>query len=434
MSSSTAAESKASTAVVSLPSPIPELMTITNKPINASLYQGFLVVHLLSMTEFTGSSTSVNQFEKLNRLGEGTYGVVHRVQDRRTDEIVALKAVRIFANEKRDGIPNTALREISLLRSLRHQNVIRVLEVAVGETQLDEVYMVMEYAEHDLADLIDYAQAKFSVSEVKCLMRQLFDGLEYIHKHGIIHRDIKMSNLLLTARGILKIADFGLARSHTDRPMTPGVVTIWYRSPELLFNTKNYSSAIDIWSAGCIMGELIRRKPLLPGDSEKQQIDLIVDLLGAPNERIWPGFRTLPLARHFRLHDLRPNTLDKVLRGQSRATIELVNELLTYDPDKRTTAKEALRHDYFEERPKALDPGLLPTFPELRRFDNASYRNGSPTRDDMSDDIESEPSIRVHGDKRKPKGTYAFEIDENELLLPLDGDGEKRRNTKRTKR
>ncbi|KAK9361986.1 kinase-like domain-containing protein [Lipomyces starkeyi] len=423
MSSSTAQEAKRTTAVIAIPSPIPDLMTITNKSINVSLYKGFL-----------GSSISVNQFDKLNRLGEGTYGVVHRAKDRRTNEIVALKAVRIFANEKRDGIPNTALREISLLKSLRHQNVIRVLEVAVGETQLDEVYMVMEYAEHDLADLIDYSQARFSVSEVKCLMKQLLEGLEYIHKRGIIHRDIKMSNLLLTARGILKIADFGLARSHTDRPMTPGVVTIWYRSPELLFGTKNYTSAVDLWSAGCIMGELACRKPLLPGESEKQQIDLIVDLLGAPNERIWPGFRTLPLARSFRLHDLRPNTLDRVLRGQSRATIELVNNLLTYDPDKRITAKEALQHEYFGERPKALDPGLLPTFPEYRGFSNTSNRHGSNRQEDKSDDSETEPCNLVHGDKRKPKGTYAFEIDENELLLPLNGHDEERRNRKRTKR
>ncbi|KAK9236223.1 kinase-like domain-containing protein [Lipomyces kononenkoae] len=424
MSSSAAPEENPITGVATVPSPIPDLMTITNKPINVSLYKGFL-----------GSSTSINQFDKLNRLGEGTYGVVYRARDRRTNEIVALKAVRIFANEKRDGIPNTALREISLLKSLRHENIIRVLEVAVGETQLDEVYMVLEYAEHDLADLIDYSNARFSASEVKCLMKQLLEGLEYIHKRGIIHRDIKMSNLLLTARGILKIADFGLARSHTDRPMTPGVVTIWYRCPELLFGTKNYTSAIDLWSTGCIMGELVCRKPLLPGESEKQQIDLIVDLLGAPNERIWPGFRTLPLARNFRLHDLRPNTLDRVLRGQSRATIEFVNDLLTYDPDKRITAKAALQHQYFEERPKAMDPGLLPTFPEVRSFSNTNNRHGSKTRDDKSDDSEGdEPSMPRHGDKWKPKGTYAFEIDENELLLPLNDREEERRNRKRTKR
>ncbi|KAK9369770.1 kinase-like domain-containing protein [Lipomyces kononenkoae] len=424
MSSSTVQDENLTAGAATVPSPIPDLMTITNKPINVSLYEGFL-----------GSSTSVNQFDKLNRLGEGTYGVVHRAKDRRTNEIVALKAVRIFANEKRDGIPNTALREISLLKSLRHKSVIRVLEVAVGETQLDEVYMVMEYAEHDLADLIDYSHARFSISEVKCLMKQLLEGLEYIHKRGIIHRDIKMSNLLLTARGILKIADFGLARSHTDRPMTPGVVTIWYRCPELLFGTKNYTTAVDLWSTGCIMGELVCRKPLLPGESEKQQIDLIVDLLGAPNERIWPGFRTLPLARNFRLHDLRPNTLDKVLRGQSRTTIEFVNELLTYDPDKRITAKAALRHKYFEERPKALDPGLLPTFPEVRSFSNTNNRHDSNRwEEDKSDECEDEPFKPIHGDKRKPKGTYSFEIDENELLLPFNGGDEERRNRKKTKR
>ncbi|KAA3671602.1 cyclin-dependent kinase 10 [Paragonimus westermani] len=188
-----------------------------------------------------GRCRSVSEFEKLNRIGEGTYGIVYRAKDTVSKEVVALKKVRmenvrdgtreIEIEHRPSGIPISSLREITLLLSLKHPNVVHLREVVVGR----------------------------GLDSVTCL------------------------------------ADFGLSRpTHSHNPMTPCVVTLWYRAPEILLGDKNQTKAIDIWSAGCIMGELLLHKPLLPGKSEIHQIELIIDLLGTPNDQIWPGMSKLP--------------------------------------------------------------------------------------------------------------------------------------------
>ncbi|EMR10059.1 hypothetical protein PNEG_01811 [Pneumocystis murina B123] len=322
---------------------------------------------------YLGTCISICDFEKLNRIGEGTYGVVYRAKDKRNNTIVALKAVRIFDNDRYSGIPITALREISLLRSLKHKNIISVLEVAVGEA-LDDIYMVEEYCEQDMASMMDTICVKYTQSEVKCLIKQLLEGVEYLHRQNIIHRDLKMSNLLLNAKGILKIADFGMAREYRENGMTPHVVTIWYRSPELLFGKKNYTSSVDLWSVGCILGELITSAPLFPGKNETEQVQLIVNLLGAPNEAIWPEFGKLPLSRHFLFFSNKSNMIKQKFSNQTTTTKDLINCLLTYNPEKRISAKAALNHEYFQESPLAQDPSLLPTFPEIRNKQKNDYK------------------------------------------------------------
>ncbi|MED6246050.1 Cyclin-dependent kinase 10 [Ataeniobius toweri] len=234
-----------------------------------------------------GSCRSVREFEKLNRIGEGTYGIVYRARDTKSDEIVALKKVRMD-NEK-DGIPISSLREITLLLRLRHPNIVELKEVVVG-SHLESLFLVMSYCEQDLASLLENMQTPFSEAQVKCIVLQLLRGLEYLHHSFIIHRDLKVSNLLMTDEGCVKIADFGLARMYgiPQPPMTPRVVTLWYRAPELLLGTKTQTTALDMWAVGCILAELLAHKPLLPGTSEIQQVDLIVQLLGTPNENIWP--------------------------------------------------------------------------------------------------------------------------------------------------
>lgn len=204
---------------------------------------------------------------------------IDRARDSRNGEIVALKRVRM--DQEKDGIPISGLREIQVLKACNHRNIVRLNEVLVGNS-LDSIFISMEYCEQDLASLLDNMTKAFSESQTKCIMLQLVEGLHYLHNHFIIHRDLKVSNLLLTDRGCIKIADFGLARlfSRTERKMSPNVVTLWYRAPELLFGAKNYTTAIDMWSAGCILGELLLHKPLLPGRSEIQQIEMIIDLLG----------------------------------------------------------------------------------------------------------------------------------------------------------
>ncbi|KAG5439033.1 hypothetical protein PCANB_002365 [Pneumocystis canis] len=325
---------------------------------------------------YLGTCTSIHDFEKLNRIGEGTYGIVYRAKDKRNNTIVALKAVRIFDNDRYSGIPITALREISLLRSLKHKNIISVLEVAVGKA-LDDIYMVEEYCEQDMASMMDAVCVKYTQSEVKCLTKQLLEGVEYLHKQNIIHRDLKMSNLLLNAKGILKIADFGMAREYRETDMTPHIVTIWYRSPELLFGKKNYTHSIDLWSVGCILGELITSVPLLPGQNETEQVQLIANLLGAPNEAIWPEFRKLPLSKHFHFFSNKNNMIKQKFSNQTNATKDLLNQLLTYDPEKRISAKTALSHEYFQESPQ--DPSLLPTFPEIRNHQKNEHKRFNKT-------------------------------------------------------
>uniref|UniRef100_A0A8C6PRQ8 mitogen-activated protein kinase n=1 Tax=Nothobranchius furzeri TaxID=105023 RepID=A0A8C6PRQ8_NOTFU len=256
-------------------------------------------IGLCALHEYNfGSCRSVREFEKFNRIGEGTYGIVYRARDTKSDEIVALKKVRM--DKEKDGIPISSLREMTLLLRLRHPNIVELKEVVVG-SHLESLFLVMSYCEQDLASLLENMQTPFSEAQVKCIILQLLRGLEYLHHNFIIHRDLKVSNLLMTDKGCVKIADFGLARMYgiPQQPMTPRVVTLWYRAPELLLGTKTQTTALDMWAVGCILAELLAHKPLLPGTSEIQQVDLIVQLLGTPNENIWPGFSKLPLVGQY---------------------------------------------------------------------------------------------------------------------------------------
>ena len=189
--------------------------------------------------------------------------------------------------------------------------------------------------------------------QIKCIMIQLFHGLVYLHKNFVVHRDLKVSNLLLTDNGELKIADFGLARRYgqKDMPMTPRVVTLWYRAPELLFQSKEQTTAIDMWAAGCILGELLLHKPLLPGRSEINQIDLIIEMLGTPNDAIWPNCSKLPVLEKFNLKHQPYNNIKFTFSWVSAAGLRLLNALFMYDPSKRVTAEECLQSSYFKENP-----------------------------------------------------------------------------------
>lgn len=291
----------------------------------------------------------VELYEKLDKIGQGTYGDVYRARDTESNEIVALKRMRI--EKFKDGLPESTTREINLLKSLDHLNIVKFIEVVVGPS-LDSIFLVMEYCEHDLGELVDH-ETNFTESQIKCIMQQLFTGLSYLHRNHIVHRDIKASNLLLTNDGQLKIADFGLARkySYPSEPMTPGVVTRWYRAPELLFEAEHQTSAIDMWAAGCIFGELYLQKPLLPGTSEIHQIELIIDLIGTPNDKIWPGFSDLPVAQAYHMKQQPYNNVAAIFTNVSSSGIQLLNMLLMYDPRRRATAEESLESSYFKESP-----------------------------------------------------------------------------------
>ncbi|KAF7136565.1 hypothetical protein RHSIM_Rhsim08G0186500 [Rhododendron simsii] len=297
---------------------------------------------------------NVSKYETLRKINEGAYGVVYKARDLETGEIVALKKVKMGVERNRDGFPMSALREINLLLSLHHPSVVVVKEVVVSDE--DDVFMVMEYMEHDLKGLVETMKEPFSEKEVKCLMRQLLEGVEYLHDNWILHRDLKTSNLLLNNSGKLKICDFGLSRQYGSplKPYTPLVVTLWYRAPELLLGAKQYSTAIDMWSVGCIMAELLAKQPLFSGKTEIEQLDKIFRILGTPNEKMWTGFSNLPgakfkFAKHSRntLRDKFPPMSFKGSPVLSEQGVDLLSQLLTYDPEKRISAQDALKHSWF---------------------------------------------------------------------------------------
>ncbi|KAJ1410612.1 Serine/threonine-protein kinase, active site [Sesbania bispinosa] len=323
---------------------------------------------------------SVDEFERLNKIDEGTYGVVYRARDKKTGEIVALKKVKM--EKEKEGFPLTSLREINILLSFHHPSVVDVKEVVVG-SNLDSIFMVMEYMEHDLKGLMESMKQPFSQSEVKCLMLQLLEGVKYLHDNWVLHRDLKTSNLLLNNRGELKICDFGLARQYGSplKPYTQLVVTLWYRAPELLLGTKQYSTAIDMWSLGCIMAELLSKEPLFNGKTEFDQLDKIFRILGTPNETIWPGFSELPRVKvNFVKHQY--NLLRKKFPATSftgspvlsDSGFDLLNKLLTYDPEKRITAEDALNHEWFREVPLPKSKEFMPTFPAQHAQDRRTRR------------------------------------------------------------
>ncbi|KAG8391121.1 hypothetical protein BUALT_Bualt01G0155000 [Buddleja alternifolia] len=222
---------------------------------------------------------SMYRYEYINIISGGSYGIVYRALDKITGKIVAMK-------QEIHGLSESSLREINILKSLpRHPSIVELKDVITDGR--DQVYVVMEYLETDLERYIDMKEKSLGISEVKCLMKQLLEGVKFLHENGVMHRDLKPLNLLMNIRGDqLKICDFGLSRQFGSRSgsYTPGVVTIWYRAPELLLGAKKYSSAIDMWSVGCIMAELMLKEVLFKGGSELEQLSKIHNVLGAPSD------------------------------------------------------------------------------------------------------------------------------------------------------
>ncbi|PHH77672.1 hypothetical protein CDD80_324 [Ophiocordyceps camponoti-rufipedis] len=280
-------------------------------------------------------------------VGSGTYGKVFKGLNVYTKGLVALKRIRMEG--ERDGFPVTAVREIKLLQSLRHANIVKLQEVMVEK---NDCFMVFEYLSHDLTGLLNHPTFKLEPAQRKHLAKQLFEGLDYLHTRGVLHRDIKAANILVSSDGILKLADFGLARFYAKRHQldyTNRVITIWYRSPELLLGETQYTAAVDIWSAACVMVEIFTRHPIFAGDgTELSQLEKIYNILGTPNRQEWPGLVDMAW---FEL--LRPTIRRKSMfadRYQDKLTpaaFDLLASMFRYDPAQRPNAAEALRHGYF---------------------------------------------------------------------------------------
>ncbi|ORY07446.1 Pkinase-domain-containing protein [Basidiobolus meristosporus CBS 931.73] len=313
----------------------------------------------------SGSSAktqSLDIYEKMDQVGEGTYGKVYKARNRHTGIIVALKRIRM--ESEKEGFPVTAMREIKLLQSMSHKHIIKIHEIAVHKA--GSVYMVLDYMDYDLTGFLGYPKLELSHAHIKCLMKQILEGIHYLHGKNVLHRDIKGSNILMNRKGEVKLADFGLARVHERNRLkdyTNRVITLWYRPPELLLGATKYGAEVDIWSVGCIMMELFMRKPVFQGSDEITQLEQIYRIMGAPNKADWPSVVELPWFGLVRPKDKSGKKFkDYFKKIMTPAALDLAERLLSMNPAKRPTAQDALSHPYFtSEEPEACSIQKLPT-------------------------------------------------------------------------
>ncbi|GBF66677.1 serine/threonine-protein kinase [Trichophyton mentagrophytes] len=329
-----------------------------------------------------GPCRHIDNFENLNAIEEGSYGWVSRARETATGQIVAIKKLKM--ENAYDGFPVTGLREIQTLLASKHPHIIQLREVVMGDA-MDDVFLVMDFIEHDLKSLLDEMREPFLPSETKTVLLQVLGAAEFLHSHWIMHRDLKTSNLLMNNRGEIKLADFGMARYYGDPPpkLTQLVVTLWYRAPELLLGADKYGTEIDMWSIGCIFGELLTKEPLLRGKNEVAQLSEIFALTGPPTSQTWPGFRSLPNAKSLRLppSSSDPSGPSVPLLPRSKfpyltsAGLSLLSHLLALNPTARPTAKSCLSHPYFREDPKPKPKEMFPTFPSKANLEKRRKRD-----------------------------------------------------------
>ncbi|KAF4585519.1 Serine/threonine-protein kinase bur-1 [Ophiocordyceps camponoti-floridani] len=351
----------------------------------------FALNHLRPKNSFHGCSR-ITDYELQGKLGEGTFGEVHRARSKRTGALVALK--KIIMHHEKDGFPITALREIKLLKLLSHHNILRLEDMAVEHSSRPSdkrkkpiMYMVTPYMDHDLSGLLDNPSVHFKEAQVKCYMKQLLKGLCYLHDNHILHRDMKAANLLINNKGILQIADFGLARHYDGpspqpgRPMGEGrrdytglVVTRWYRPPELLLQLRQYTTAIDVWGVGCVFGEMLVGKPILAGENDAHQLELIWDLMGSPTDENMPGWKQLPGGDHLSPRH-RPGNIQNRFREFGSGAVALLRELLKLNWRNRINAVDALEHPYFKMAPLPMEPHDIPMYEESHELDRRKFHD-----------------------------------------------------------
>ncbi|XP_026190999.1 cell division control protein 2 homolog [Cyclospora cayetanensis] len=293
----------------------------------------------------------MDRYKKLDKIGEGTYGVVYKAQDA-NGNLCALKKIRLEAED--EGIPSTAIREISLLKELHHPNIVRLMDVVHTDKRLT---LVFEYLEQDLKEVLDACRpAGLEPQVVKSFLYQLLKGIAYCHQHRVLHRDLKPQNLLISRGGTLKLADFGLARAFgiPVRSYTHEVVTLWYRAPDVLMGSNTYSTPVDIWSIGCIFAEMVNGRPLFPGSNNEDQLQRIFKVLGTPAPT--ESLTGLPQWRNnFKYYP--PLKWKYIAPGLSDCGLDLLSKMLVFEASERISAKKAMQHPYFDD----LDPALRDT-------------------------------------------------------------------------
>ncbi|KIE03532.1 Cell division control protein, partial [Metarhizium majus ARSEF 297] len=310
----------------------------------------------------------MDNYQKLEKVGEGTYGVVYKARDlANSGRIVALKKIRLEAED--EGVPSTAIREISLLKELRDPNIVRLFNIVHSDGH--KLYLVFEFVDLDLKRYMEalpvsdggrgkalpegssatIMQLGLGEVVVRKFMMQLCEGIKYCHSRRVLHRDLKPQNLLIDKEGNLKLADFGLARAFGVplRTYTHEVVTLWYRAPEILLGGRQYSTGVDMWSVGCIFAEMCTRKPLFPGDSEIDEIFKIFRQVALLlHEEVWPGVTSYPDFKSS-FPKWKRDYRQPLCQNLDQKGLELLEMMLVYDPAGRISAKQACNHPYFEE-------------------------------------------------------------------------------------
>jgi cyclin-dependent kinase 8/11 len=319
----------------------------------------------------------------LGFISSGTYGKVYKAKSKFFDDsceyaIKKFKPDRDGQAAAYTGLSQSAIREMALCRELRHENLVNLHEIILEDKC---IYMIFEYAEYDLLQIIHYhvhqpkPKQKIHDSAVRSIMAQLLQGVAYLHRNWVLHRDLKPANIMISKSGQVKCGDLGLARLFYNplQPLFNGdkvVVTIWYRAPELLLGAKQYGPAIDMWAIGCIFAELLVLRPLFKGDEvkgdnkkqvpfQREQLKKIIDILGTPTPEQWPDLVNMPeynQLKTFRTQHYAnqlPNWYKLIgPMAASQEGLKLLMSLLVYDPNKRISAVEALKHPYFQEMPK----------------------------------------------------------------------------------
>lgn len=288
----------------------------------------------------------MQKYEKLEKIGEGTYGTVFKGRNRETMEIVALKRVRL--DEDDEGVPSSALREICLLKELKHKNIVRLYDVVHSEKKLT---LVFEHCDQDLKKYFDCLNGDIDMQVCRSFMLQLLRGLAFCHSRNVLHRDLKPQNLLINKNGELKLADFGLARAFgiPVKCYSAEVVTLWYRPPDVLFGAKLYTTSIDMWSAGCIFAELADAgRPLFPGSDVLDQLMKIFRVLGTPTEDNWPGVSHL--SDYVALpHFPSITSWSQIVPRLNSKGRDLLQKMLICRPNQRISAEQSMQHPYFTD-------------------------------------------------------------------------------------
>ncbi|TKR79869.1 hypothetical protein L596_014026 [Steinernema carpocapsae] len=298
------------------------------------------------------------RYDIVKHLGEGQFANVYKAKDMETGIFVAIKKIKLSSrHEARDGINRTAVREIKLLRELHHENIVGLLDVIGHKTNIQ---LVFDFMETDLEHLVKNNTLILTLPHIKNMVMQMLLGLEYLHMHWILHRDLKPNNLLMNSYGRIKLADFGLARffGSPNRPLTHQVVTRWYRAPELLYGARHYGVGVDMWAIGCIIGELLLRLPIFPGESDIDQLVKIYDVLGTPTEEEWPGMTQF--SDYVKINECPARDIRGIFTAATEDLIELISMCLKFNPLVRWNATQALSSAYFKSQPFACADNELP--------------------------------------------------------------------------